>query len=353
MAELAVTHINLSHGFRGGEQQTVLLIQGLSKFNVKQSIVCRRTSPLILKLEDVPNLTVRSVLDKPDARFLSLFQLDKKSNLIQVHETLAGHVAISQFCLHHIPYVLTRRVDHKIRNNIFNKMMYLRAAECVGVSSVVSKIMTDTFGVPATTIHDAQSELKVNKEQASNIQKQWKGRFVVGHVGALVDSHKGQNTLLEATKKLQKVIPNLLVVFLGDGPDKEMLKRKAQGLPVEFLGFHDNVADYLSNFDVFAFPSNYEGLGSSILDAMHLRIPVVATNVGGIPDIVENGISGFLIERGNSEQLADKIIELRSNEGLRERLIAQGHIVAKNHSVEAIAQQYLELYEQVLRSKTK
>ncbi len=114
--------------------------------------------------------------------------------------------------------------------------------------------------------------------------------------------------------------------------------------------FHDNVADYLSNFDVFAFPSNYEGLGSSILDAMNLGIPVVATNVGGIPDIVKDGVSGLLIERGNSEQLADKIIELRSNRSLKDQLVAGGRIVEKKHSVESISQQNLALYEEVLRN---
>ena len=352
MSELTVTHINLSHGFRGGERQTVLLIQGLSKFNVRQNILCRKTSPLISQFEGVPNLSIQTVSDKPEVRLLSLFRLDRKSNLIQVHETLAGHVAIFQHGFLHIPYVLTRRVDHRIRNNVFNKMMYSRAAECVGVSSVVSKIMEDAFGVSATTIHDAQSELEVNEEEASRIRKQWEGRFVIGHVGALVDSHKGQNTILEAAKRLQKVIPNLLIVFLGEGADKETLKRKAQGLPVEFLGFHDNVADYLSNFDVFAFPSNYEGLGSSVLDAMNLGISVVATNVGGIPDIVEDRVSGLLIERGNSGQLADKIIELRSNRSLKDQLVAGGRTVAKKHSVESISQQYLALYEEVLR-KTK
>lgn len=352
MSGFVITHINLSRGFRGGERQTVLLIQGLSKFNIEQRIICRKTSPLIFQLESIPNLSIQTVSDRPEARFLTLFKLDRKSNLIQVHETLAGQVAIFQHSFFHVPYVLTRRVDHRIRNNVFNKMMYSRAAECVGVSSVVSKIMEDTFNVSATTIHDAQSELEVNEKEASRIRKQWEGRFVIGHVGALVDSHKGQNTILEAAKRLQKVIPNLLIVFLGEGADKETLKRKAQGLPVEFLGFHDNVADYLSNFDVFAFPSNYEGLGSSILDAMNIGIPVVATNVGGIPDIIEDGVSGLLIERGNSNQLADKIIELRSNRNLKDQLVAGGHTVAKNHSVEAISQQYLALYEQVLR-KTK
>ncbi len=352
MSEFLITHINLSHGFRGGERQTVLLIQGLSKFNIEQRIICRKTSPLISQLEGVSNLSIQAVSDKPEARLHSLFKLDKKSNLIQAHETLAGHVAIFQHGFFHIPYVLTRRVDHRIRKNIFNKMMYTRAAKCVGVSSVVSKIMEETFGVSATTIHSVQANLKVNEEEASRIRKQWEDRFVIGHVGALVDSHKGQNTILEAAKRLQKEIPNLLIVFLGEGPDRETLKRRAQGLPVEFLGFHDNVADYLSNFDIFAFPSNSEGLGSSLLDAMNLGIPVVASNVGGIPDIVKDGVSGLLIERGNSEQLADKIIELRSNRSLKDQLVAGGRALAKKHSVESISQQYLALYEEVLR-KTK
>ena len=351
MTKKIVTHMNLSHGFRGGERQTELLIQGLSNHDIKQRLICRKSSPLIARLQGIPNLEIQVVSDKPDARLSCSFEVDSKTDLVQVHETLAAQSALLQYIFKHVPYVITRRVDYRIRNNFFNKMIYSKAAECVGVSSVISNIMADTFGVHVTTIHDAQANLEINEREASVVRKEWEGRFVVGHVGALVDSHKGQSTLLGAVRRLQEKIPNLLVVFLGEGVDKEMLMKKAEGLPVAFLGFHNNVADYLSNFDVFAFPSNNEGLGSSILDAMHLGIPVVATNVGGIPDLVEDGISGLLIDRGDSEQLADKIVELKTNVDLRNGLIANARCVAQNNSVEAMTQQYLAVYEKVWEGK--
>lgn len=348
MSGFHVTHINLAHGFRGGERQTALLIRGLAEVDLKQRLICRKTSPLIQYLKDVPNLEVTVVSDRPDARIRSLFQLGKETDLIQAHETLATHVAFLGHKLFGIPYVITRRVDNRVRNNIFNRTLYASAAMCVGVSSVIAEIMRETFGVKAITIHSATFGLSANAEEATVIKRQWKNRFVVGHAGALVDSHKGQSTLLEATKKLQTRIPNLLVVFLGDGVDKEKLQAKARGLPVEFLGFHSNVADYLSNFDVFAFPSNNEGLGSSILDAMNLGIPVVASKVGGIPDLVKDGVSGLLIDRGNSDQLADRIFDLYTNKELGNRLVIEASDVAKSHSAKAMTLQYLALYEKIL-----
>lgn len=348
MSRFHVTHINLARGFRGGERQTALLIRGLAETNLKQRLICRKTSPLISYLKDVPNLEVSAVSDRPDARLMGILQMGKETDLIQVHETLAAHVALFGREVFGIPYVLTRRVDNKVRSNIFNKILYTHAAMCVGVSSVIAEIMHRTFGVNAITIHSAAFGLSTNKEEVTVIKKHWQGRFVVGHVGALVDSHKGQSTLLEAVKILQSQIPNLLVVFLGEGADREKLKEKAKGLPVEFLGFHSNVADYLSNFDVFAFPSNNEGLGSSILDAMNLGIPVIASNVGGIPDLVKDGVSGLLVDKGDSGQLAKKVFELYTNNELRKKLIIGASDVAQSHSAKAMTERYLALYKQIL-----
>lgn len=350
MSKFHITHINLSHGFRGGERQTVLLIKGLSKFNLKQCLICRKTSPLIQHLEDIPNLQIVDVSDKPDARLLGHIKIGTNTELIQAHETLAAQSSLLHHTLFKTPYVITRRVDDKIRNNAFNKAMYSKAAACVGVSSVISKVITDTFNVRAITIHSAFSGIKVNTEEQNKINKQWQGRFVIGQVGALVDRHKGQSTLLGAIKILQKKIPNLLVVFLGDGADKEALIMKSQGLPVDFLGFHNNVADYISNFDVFAFPSNNEGLGSVILDAMYLKVPVVASNVGGIPDLVTDNVSGLLITKGNSEQLADRILKIYSNKELTKQLTNNAYQVAINNSTDIMTQHYLSLYRQICRN---
>ena len=119
-------------------------------------------------------------------------------------------------------------------------------------------------------------------------------------------------------------------------------------LPVEFLGFKDDVVDYISCMDVFAFPSNNEGLGSVILDAQAWKVPVVASNVGGIPDLVQDGRSGLLIEKGDSQALADAILRIRDDSALKEILVKGGEAVAADNTAEAMTRRYIALYESVL-----
>ena len=347
MAHFHITHINLAHGFRGGERQTVLLIKALAKLNLMQCLICRKESPLQELLKNTPNLKIKAVANKPDARLLGHFFLRHKSDLIQAHETLAAQSAYLHHCLFKTPYVITRRVDDRIRNNAFNQGMYKNAAALVGVSSVIAKIMQDTFNVNALTIHSAQAKLHVDPKLLLEIKKSWEGSFVIGHIGALVDHHKGQSTLIEATKLLKDKIPNLKVVFLGDGPDKEQLQEQACDLPIEFLGFHKNVQNYLAGMNIFAFPSNHEGLGSTILDAMSLQVPVIASAVGGIPDLVTHESSGLLIKPHDAQALAQEILRLHADEKLKAQLISGGLEVAQKHTDDAMAYQYLTLYQSI------
>ena len=108
------------------------------------------------------------------------------------------------------------------------------------------------------------------------------------------------------------------------------------------------MVDYLSAFDVFAFPSNFEGLGSVLLDVMEQGVPIVATRVDGIPDIVKDGESGVLIDRQDAGALAQAILRIRKDKAFREKLIAGGHRVAREHSPENMAQAYLRLYQGLL-----
>ena len=348
MPDFTVAHFNLAHGFRGGERQTELLIQGLSARGISQFLVCRAESPLAVHLAPTPGLSIIKVPNRPDARLMGHLALAGKADILQAHETLAAHSALLHHLIFRKPYVITRRVDDRIRQNGFNRALYGKAAALVGVSSVIAGVMERTFGVRAATIHSASSGMRPNPAKVEEIRRMWRGSFVVGHAGALVDRHKGQSTLIKAAALLKDKIPNLKVVFLGRGGDLEALKAKAAGLPVEFLGFKDDVVDYISCMDVFAFPSNNEGLGSVILDAQACRVPVVASNVGGIPDLVQDGRSGLLIEKGDSRALAGSILRIRGDSALRDALVRGGEAVAADNSAGAMTRRYVALYESIL-----
>ncbi|MCW8927219.1 MAG: glycosyltransferase family 4 protein, partial [Gammaproteobacteria bacterium] len=171
------------------------------------------------------------------------------------------------------------------------------------------------------------------------------GKFLIGHIGALVNYHKGQQYLIEAARKLATKYPQMHFIFLGRGKDEAWFRELAQGLDnITFEGFVDNVGDYLEVFDLFAFPSLQEGLGSILLDAMRAKLPVVASNVDGIPDLIHQGRNGLLVPVCESQALEQAIERLYRDEALRKELSEQAKVDAFDYVPEKITQRIIDLY---------
>jgi glycosyltransferase involved in cell wall biosynthesis len=142
--------------------------------------------------------------------------------------------------------------------------------------------------------------------------------FVIISVASLTH-HKGHQVLLDAVKKVSVKWPQIRVVIVGDGPVKKILEnfvlRSGLSSKVLFAGEQENVFPFLNCSDLFVLASiDREGLGISIIEAMSLGKPVIASNLGGIPEVVQNGINGLLFTPGHSEELAlaiEKMIETK------------------------------------------
>jgi glycosyltransferase involved in cell wall biosynthesis len=134
------------------------------------------------------------------------------------------------------------------------------------------------------------------------------------------EPYKGHTYLLEAIPLVKKKFSNIRFVLVGDGRTKKELEKLVQsrGLSedVIFAGYYpqDQIIDAVGAFDIFVLPSLHEGLPYAILDAMSLGKPIVATKVGGIPEQINNGVSGILVPPRDSEELANAIIYLLTNE---------------------------------------
>ena len=134
-----------------------------------------------------------------------------------------------------------------------------------------------------------------------------------------IERYKGFDTLIQALPQLQRVAPDLHLVFAGDGDDRPALEKLAESVGVRdrthFVGGLNRtqlVAAY-RHAQVFALPSSGEGFGMVFLEAMALGVPVVGGNHGGIPDIIEDGVSGFLVPHGDVPQLAERVALLLTN----------------------------------------
>ncbi|MDO8444123.1 MAG: glycosyltransferase family 4 protein [bacterium] len=170
---------------------------------------------------------------------------------------------------------------------------------------------------------------------------------IIGTIGNL-NSQKGQTYLIEAMKKVIEKFPLAVLEIIGEGELRESLKSKVESLKLErhvtLLGKKENVENYLRRWDVFVLPSIAETFGISILEAMLSGVPVVATRVGGIVDIVENKKSGWLVPSRNAEALAQTIIEIIDHPVLAAKLKRGGLERVKDFDWEKVIKEIEGIY---------
>lgn len=176
--------------------------------------------------------------------------------------------------------------------------------------------------------------------------------FVISCAGRLV-SVKGQRYLIEAAAKLEHEAPNLKVILMGAGPNAAELRGRCRNLGmaerVFFLGQRDDVAAIMASSDLYVQPSLNEGLGLAIIEAMALGKAVVASRVGGIPEVVDDGRGGILVPPGDSDSLARAIMELYSDPQRRKTMGEAGFMRAtETFSIEAAVNRTRGLYEKII-----
>jgi len=163
---------------------------------------------------------------------------------------------------------------------------------------------------------------------------------------------KGHEILIRAFEKLLTHIPNAKLAIVGEGYLKDELIRlvSTNGLKnsVLFTGFQMNVRDIVACFDVAVLPSFFEGMGRVLLEAMAMEKPMVGTRVGGIPDLIEEGVNGFLVEPGNVNRLAESILKILKNPNIAYKMGRAGRKkiqsqYSADHMVRAIDTVYCNL----------
>ncbi len=195
---------------------------------------------------------------------------------------------------------------------------------------------------------------------ASNLKKREefslsKDDFVCATVGRLVPV-KGHTYLIKAIQKVVNVIPKAKFLFVGDGELKSELSEEIKSLGLQenifLLGARRDIATILSSVDIFLLPSINEGFGMVLIEAMAAKKPVIATNVGGIPEIVIDGKTGILVPPKNTEGFSSAIIKLYNNPELSRRMGLAGYRRAKNiFNIETTVRELENLYSELIKEK--
>lgn len=177
---------------------------------------------------------------------------------------------------------------------------------------------------------------------------------VIGFIGRL-EKQKGVEYLIDAMKILHEQDSLIYALIIGDGKEKEKLEKYARSINsnIIFLGWKNDAYQYLKYFDLFVLPSLWEGMPNVILEAMKHEVLVIATNIGGNIEIIEDGKTGFLLEPKDSNNLAKKIIEIFSLSDKDKELIIREarNNVLNNFSIERMVKEFENTYLSLLKKK--
>lgn len=206
-----------------------------------------------------------------------------------------------------------------------------------------------------TTVHNGIDLSEFNRPKDTNRLNELRKSLgipvatpVLGTVARL-EPRKGHRYLLEAVAQINKDYPNLRVLLVGDGELKSDLRNLAKELNISsnviFAGFQKNIPKILSLLDLFLLPSIEEGLSFAILEAMALGLPVIATNVGGTPELVQNGETGLLVPAKSSSALASAIARLLGDKEYATALGEAGKRRAAQFSSRIMAEKIEEIYD--------
>lgn len=199
-------------------------------------------------------------------------------------------------------------------------------------------------------------------EDDTNLKEDFDAEYLILSVGRLID-WKGTKYLITAMNEIIKKIPSAKLVIGGIGPEKEKLEKLTQELNLKnnviFTGYIEGIdlPKYYNSSNIFVLPSinlngHTETLGVVLLEAMVCGTPVIGSNVGGIPDIIKDGYNGFLVPEKSPKDLADKIVQLLSNEKMAEEFSVNGlKTVRERFSWEIVGEKFCDVYEQVFSKK--
>lgn len=198
----------------------------------------------------------------------------------------------------------------------------------------------------------------VPEKEKERLRKKWgisRDDTVIGFVSKLWEG-KGHLNLIEAFKRIKQEIENAKLVIVGEGYLYAQLVRRVERLGLKdsvlFTGFQSDVPDIIATFDVAVLPSHFEGMGRVLLEAMAMEKPVVASRVGGIPDLVEHGINGFLVAPGDVNGLAEALIKTLNDKGLAEKMGKAGRkMISEKFSADHMVGSIEELYRDLLTMK--
>jgi glycosyltransferase involved in cell wall biosynthesis len=334
---LSIFHVDTAETWRGGQESLLMLARGLRTRGYRQAIVCPPSSALA---------------ERAQADGFSIAKLGlRTADIVHAHSGRAQNAAFWETFRSAVRRVVTRHVAFPPTNPWLHRLKYKWTCHgIIAVSDAVRRGLIES-GVPAAKIETIHTGIEMPEPVGRNRLKFGLSDtdFVIGHMGAFT-AEKGQDVAVTAAALVRLSLPRARMVLAGEGPLLDENRRTAPA-NVTFSGFVSDRAAFFAALDVFIMPSRSEAWGLAALEAMAHGVPVIASDVGGLPEIVEAGTGGWLIPSGDAAALARAITLAAADP---EGLVIQGQRArerARLFSVERMVEQTEVFYRRFIMSE--
>ncbi|HEX68654.1 MAG TPA: glycosyltransferase family 1 protein [bacterium] len=243
----------------------------------------------------------------------------------------------------------------------YNQLLRRRPHYIIALSEALKRQLLEEIRIPQEKVKVILnavdlSRLKPLRHREDVIREvKGKGKLIVGGVGSLIRL-KGYQYLIESASEIVKKIRNIMFILVGDGNYRKELEKLVEDKGLNryfyFTGKVSHVTDYLQIMDIFVHPSLSEGLPRAVMEAMGMGIPVVATKVGGIPEVVVEDVTGILVSPASPRGLSKAILELLSSPEKRKRMGEEGRKrIYKNFNSQRMVDETEEFYLTAINDK--
>ncbi|PXY43704.1 glycosyltransferase family 4 protein [Flavobacterium hydrophilum] len=366
---MRLIQVTVSRGWRGHEQKIIYLYEAFKEFGYveEQWIICPDDSETFKiatqKGMNVIALNNKSEYDLKYAKRFSKIAKELNADLVFIHNSHSHTLMVLSKLFFRLrqPLVLCRTLIKRVDTNFFRKWKYdyngIKKIICVSypVVDILKPVIKDHSKLCVVgCVTDIHKFIKIQKtgslHKQYNIPSDYK---IIGNIAAFVD-FKDHVTWVNTVAELVKRGIKAKYILIGAGPLENQIKQQISDLGLEkeiiLAGFRTDIPEVLPEFDLFLFTSNSEPVGGVLLESYACRVPIVAANAGGVPEVVIDNQTGLLAEAGNAFSFADKVEQMLNDTVLQENCIANGRkFLIENFTKEVISKKMIKELNEVLQ----
>lgn len=368
MSQLVLAQLAGSAGYGGGERYLEWLLAGLDRAKFRPLVICPESGPFVQKLMK-QGVAVAIISLEPLMNPLALLELARllkreRVAVLQTHGAranvygrLAGRIAGVHYIVSTVHNAISDYEVSPLKRWVYKSILRMTeplADRTICVSEAIRQaVVADCPGAAAktVTIYNGVDPASFTQRGRDRIRREWcTGPGPVLLTVARLTAQKGHRYLLDALPALLKEWPGVCCLFVGDGEGREALRALAREQDVEhacrFVGATDAVTEFYAAADVVVLPSLSEGFPFVVLEALAMARPVVATAVNGVPEIIEDGMTGRLVPARNAPALAAAIGQVLRNRETAARMGEAGRArVAAKFTAERMVRETIALLE--------